>query len=81
VTAQDGPPILHIPPTPTDAELAAIAAALALLSQPDQPGDPTGTHSAPSRWALAGRREAMGMSPTSDRTWRCEPAESAWRAR
>ena len=61
-------PSITIHPRPTEVELAAIVAAVALSvsEQPDQGNAPIPTEPQ-SRWAAAGRREAM---PSNDTTLR-----------
>ena len=65
-------PSITIHPPPTEIELAAIVAAVALSlrGQPDQ-GKASISTPPQSRWAAAGRREAMSSSDTSPdaRAW------------
>ena len=62
-------PSITIHPPPTEVELAAIVAAVALSvgGQPDQGNAPTPT-GPQSRWAAAGRREAMSSHDTGPRS-------------
>lgn len=49
---------------PTEAELAAIAAALSVVLEAPVAVQPT---AAPSAWAQASRREGLGMGAVSER--------------
>jgi hypothetical protein len=65
VADADAAPSIRIHPPPTDAELAAIVAAISLGLR-GVPGcnEDRITMPTPSRWSEAGRREAMGAKET-----------------
>ncbi|MGC4105588.1 MAG: acyl-CoA carboxylase epsilon subunit [Thermomicrobiales bacterium] len=51
---------ISVQPEPTDEELAVIVGAIATLRRPSSgANEASSTRSSPSRWAMAGRREAM----------------------